>query len=423
MDHLYHNSQEPLTSANNISRNEQEAEECEDEEHVQFTVIGLTVTPEFQKCKYIVESLHRCYPEKFDQPIIKSFLNLDWNGFLRNERRSRGGTLWTLRKCVAIYYNGDFMGDDTALSKYVSARYILPMKNFYEMGRDALKDYFMELMSRGRRCIYLMIAIDGDILGSLIFMLYDDLVPKTSRLFLKRCKKTKGGYSNTPIHRIVQASWIQCGGYRLNEVKLPCENYAISHDNRGVLSMCNSGRHKNNTTQFLITLEKSTWMDTHYVAFGQLLHGDWVLSQIEAVPTKYQQPQKDVRIVRAGEFSLCLPRLGQGRLEHELDEFLDDRLSKNHYKNYFAKTELNLGKVEENKQGVEIRQEFLDSDLESHFPLQMLPTNIQEAFNYVPGKKSSCLFEVENCLKCGCSHDVGKCFRTSPSRASSFSSN
>lgn len=68
--------------------------------------------------------------------------------------------------------------------------------------------------------------------------------------------------------RIVESSWIQCGGHRLEEVKMPCENFAISHDSRGILSMCNSGRHKNNSTQFLITLQKSTWMDTHYVAFG-----------------------------------------------------------------------------------------------------------------------------------------------------------
>ncbi|XP_044759474.1 probable inactive peptidyl-prolyl cis-trans isomerase-like 6 [Coccinella septempunctata] len=389
-------------------------ENSSDEEYaceIKFTVYGLMVMAEFQKCKYIVESLHSCYPERYAKPVVRPLLNVDWNEFLRKERRSRGGALWTLKTGVAVYCNDEFMGDDLVLSKYVSSRYILPMKNFYQMGRVALKNYLTEMMAHGRRCIYLMVAINDIIVGTMIFTLFEDMVPKTCRVFLKRCRKLKGGYSNTPIHRIVESSWVQCGGYKLKEVKMPCENFAISHDNRGILSMCNSGRHKQNTTQFLITLQKSVWMDTHYVAFGQLLHGDWVLAQIESVPTKYQAPQKEVKIVRAGEFNLSQPKLGEGRLERELNEFLDERLSNPAYKNYYAKTDLSLEKCEVRRKSGEIQKEFLDSDLRSYFPMEMLPRNIQEAFNYVPGKKSSCVFEVENCLKCGCSHDVGKCLK------------
>ncbi|XP_045476447.1 probable inactive peptidyl-prolyl cis-trans isomerase-like 6 [Harmonia axyridis] len=408
-----------MAAAHDSSPVRRNVSEVEIVERVKFNVYGLLVTAEFQKCKYIAEGLFRCYPEKYLEPLIKPMLNVEWNEFLRNERRSRGGRLWTLRKGVAVYCNDEFMGDDTALSKYISTKYIFPMKNFHQMGRQALKKHLMDVMAHGRRCVYIMVAIDDAIVGSMIFTLFEDMVPKTCRLFLKRCRKLKGGYSNTLIHRIVESSWIQCGGHKLDEVKMPCENFAISHDNRGVLSMCNSGRHKNNSTQFLVTLQKSTWMDTHYVAFGKLLHGDWVLSQIEKVPTKYQAPQKEVKIVRAGEFNLCLPKFGEGRLEHELNEFLDDRLSKTMdpkqakaaYKNYYALTDLNLDKMESRFKDESIEKEFLDSDLRSYFPMQMLPRNIQEAFNYVPGKKSSCMFEIENCLKCGCSHDVGKCFK------------
>lgn len=45
------------------------------------------------------------------------------------------------------------------------------------------------------------------------------------------------------------------------------ENFAISHDKRGLVGMANKGRHTNGS-QFYITLQPTKWMDTKYVAFG-----------------------------------------------------------------------------------------------------------------------------------------------------------
>lgn len=70
------------------------------------------------------------------------------------------------------------------------------------------------------------------------------------------------------ILRIIQNSWIQCGGWNLSQKQIPCENYVIPHDRRGVLGMCNEGRHINNSTQFFISLAPAAWMDYRYVAFG-----------------------------------------------------------------------------------------------------------------------------------------------------------
>lgn len=49
---------------------------------------------------------------------------------------------------------------------------------------------------------------------------------------------------------------------------MACENYAVPHDRRGVLSMSNNGRHRDNTVQFYVTLESAPWMNYKYVAFG-----------------------------------------------------------------------------------------------------------------------------------------------------------
>ncbi|CAH1967501.1 unnamed protein product [Acanthoscelides obtectus] len=96
-------------------------------------------------------------------------------------------------------------------------------------------------------------------------------------------------------------SWIQCGGVKLQEHQMRCENYAIPHDRRGVLCMCNKKRHKTNTTQFYITLAAAPWMDYRYVAFGQLIQGEEILAAIESVPTYCESPKVPIDIVNAGE--------------------------------------------------------------------------------------------------------------------------
>lgn len=64
----------------------------------------------------------------------------------------------------------------------------------------------------------------------------------TTENFLRLCSQKKGGYAGTPIHRIVKDGWVQGGGYGLKTVKMPCENYIVPKDQRGVLCMANDGR-------------------------------------------------------------------------------------------------------------------------------------------------------------------------------------
>lgn len=75
------------------------------------------------------------------------------------------------------------------------------------------------------------------------FQLYADLVPNTCENFLRLCETKRGGYSGTPVHRIVKDGWIQCGGFGLKSTDLDCENFIIPHDRRGVLCMANNGRY------------------------------------------------------------------------------------------------------------------------------------------------------------------------------------
>lgn len=74
------------------------------------------------------------------------------------------------------------------------------------------------------------------------FQMYNDVVPKTCENFMRLCNLRKGGYTGTPVHRIVKDGWIQCGGYNLKNSDLNCENFAVPFDRRGVIAMTNDGR-------------------------------------------------------------------------------------------------------------------------------------------------------------------------------------
>lgn len=119
-----------------------------------------------------------------------------------------------------------------------------------------------------RQFAYFTVAINKCMIGTMLFLLYSELVPYTSYRFLEKCKLGKNGFADTMIHRIVPNSWIQCGGFSIKNHRMPCENYVVPHDRRGVLSMCHSGKHQKNSVQFSITLAPTPWMDTLYVAFG-----------------------------------------------------------------------------------------------------------------------------------------------------------
>lgn len=77
------------------------------------------------------------------------------------------------------------------------------------------------------------------------------------------------------------------------------ENFVISHNQRGILSMVNRGPHTNNS-QFMITLKSQPSFDKRYVAFGRLIDGHDILSKIEEMEVnEYERPVHEVKIVSA----------------------------------------------------------------------------------------------------------------------------
>ncbi|KAK2558090.1 putative inactive peptidyl-prolyl cis-trans isomerase-like 6 [Acropora cervicornis] len=81
------------------------------------------------------------------------------------------------------------------------------------------------------------------------------------------------------------------------------EDFSIPHSKRGIVGMANKGRHTN-ASQFYITLQPAPWMDTKYVAFGQVIEGSKVLAALEEQETFNERPKTLCVIADCGLFDV-----------------------------------------------------------------------------------------------------------------------
>ncbi|CAK1551114.1 unnamed protein product [Leptosia nina] len=235
------------------------------------------VTKEFNYCINIAKGLYKYRSSLFDVPIIRGVTTVEWPRVLDDLKRQYGVLAYCLDSSVAIILNDKFLGGEKEFREIINAKYYYHIiLDYYKEGVDQFVKY---------------IRASG---------LYADIVPNTCVNFLRLCQTTRGGYTGTPIHRIVKNCWIQCGGFGLKSVDLDCENFIIPHDRRGVLCMANDGRNVDCSTQFFILLQPATWMEHKYVAIGQLIEGESVLKKIEAVPTWYESPTSEIVIHKTG---------------------------------------------------------------------------------------------------------------------------
>ncbi|XP_068633540.1 uncharacterized protein [Battus philenor] len=251
------------------------------------------------------------------------------------------------------------------------------------------------------------------------YQLYSDIAPLTCENFLRLCKEKRGGYSGTPVHRIVKDGWIQCGGYGLKTTPLDCENFIVPPDRRGVLCMANDGRHTDCSTQFFVLLQPAPWMEKKYVAFGQLVDGERTLQRIENVPTFYESPTSEIIIFEAGILNLHCQDLvvNRGTFEYiynhienlkEVAEILKDLMYENLWAELTARELARIQEEEEESRGerdrrnVRATKRFIrkKEDLDKQFKASTMTAevDIESAIDedyYVEGYESSYDYETE----------------------------
>ncbi|KAL4482757.1 hypothetical protein ABPG72_022317 [Tetrahymena utriculariae] len=152
----------------------------------------------------------------------------------------------------------------------------------------------------------------------IIIQLNSKIMPKTCLNFYQLCqgnfKNSKGQrltYKNTLFHAIQKNAFIQGGAFSefdkdesIFGSTFEDENYAIKHDQPGIIGMANQGLPHTNASQFYITLGAQPDKDQKYVAFGLVVYGMKYLRKLNKITDKSSYiPAFEARIVNCGEYN------------------------------------------------------------------------------------------------------------------------
>ncbi|MFC1408324.1 peptidylprolyl isomerase [Streptacidiphilus sp. N1-12] len=159
--------------------------------------------------------------------------------------------------------------------------------------------------------VYFDITINDEPAGRITFNLFDDVVPKTAENFRALATGEQGfGYKGSSFHRVIPGFMLQggdftagngTGGKSIYGNKFPDENFKLTHNKPGLLSMANAGPNTNGS-QFFVTTVVTDWLDGKHVVFGEVADKESLdlVSKIESFGSSSGKTKAKITISDSG---------------------------------------------------------------------------------------------------------------------------
>jgi len=139
-------------------------------------------------------------------------------------------------------------------------------------------------------------------MGDITIQLRDDR-PITTENFKNLVQQ--GVYDGTIFHRVIADFMIQGGdptGTGYGDPSIPNiqdELEVDNQNNRGTISMANTGQPNTGSSQFFINVVNNNYLDTKHSVFGTVTSGMNVVDAISNLATENDKPVTDVTITKA----------------------------------------------------------------------------------------------------------------------------
>ncbi|XP_062131278.1 peptidyl-prolyl cis-trans isomerase D [Drosophila sulfurigaster albostrigata] len=185
---------------------------------------------------------------------------------------------------------------------------------------DATQHKLLQPVKATNPLVYLDITIGQESAGRMIIELRKDVVPKTAENFRALCTGERGigqlgqplHYKGTRFHTIKRVFAVQGGdlvhndgtsGESIYGPLFEDENFELTHNDEGVVSMANYGKPHTNNSQFFITAVGCENLNGTNVVVGRVLRGLGIVAEMEQNCTDDAHPTVDIMISDCGELA------------------------------------------------------------------------------------------------------------------------